>query len=75
MSPLMTTVLFDVTRLYMRASGTSPTGIDRVNEAYGRWLLSRGDVRVIPVCTWGGLVTTLSPRGMRATLYQRSSQR
>jgi glycosyltransferase involved in cell wall biosynthesis len=56
----MATVLFDVTRLYMRASLASPTGIDRVTEAYGRWLLSRPDVRVIPVCTIGGPASTLS---------------
>jgi len=44
----------------MRASLASPTGIDRVTEAYGRWLLSRPDVRLIPVCTIGGLVSPMS---------------
>ena len=56
----MPTVLFDVTRLFMREDLTTPTGIDRVTEAYGRWLLGRQGVRVVPVCTVGGFVSPMS---------------
>lgn len=56
----MVPVLFDATRLFMRASRGSPTGIDRVTEAYGRWLLTREDVELIPICSWGGLVSPMS---------------
>jgi len=61
----MTTNLFDATRLFMRASRTSPTGIDRVTQAYGRWLLSRSDVETAPVCSLGGVITSLSPAAFR----------
>jgi glycosyltransferase involved in cell wall biosynthesis len=54
------TILFDATRLFMRAAVTSPTGIDRVIEAYGRWLVSRPDVRLVPVCSLGGVISPLS---------------
>ena len=54
-------VLYDVTRLFMRASGASPTGIDRVNEAYARWLRARGDVEVVPVCAWSDEIAAVSP--------------
>lgn len=50
----MTAVLFDISRLFLRASLSSPTGIDRVTMAYGRWLLARPDVQLRPVCSWGG---------------------
>jgi glycosyltransferase involved in cell wall biosynthesis len=62
------TVLFDVTRMFMRAANSTPTGIDRVNHAYGRWLASEPDVEVIPVCAWGGVVTPLSTSAFRAIL-------
>jgi glycosyltransferase involved in cell wall biosynthesis len=64
----MTTVLFDVTRLFMRENLTTPTGIDRVTEAYGRWLLARPDVRVVPVCTVGGFVSPMSLDRFRRVL-------
>ena len=64
----MVTVLFDVTRLFMRASRTSPTGIDRVTQAYGRWLLSRPDIDTIPVCSLGGVLTTLAPASLGRVL-------
>jgi glycosyltransferase involved in cell wall biosynthesis len=55
----MKPVLFDVSRLFMRESIKSPTGIDRVTQAYGRWLLDTPDIDLIPVCTWGGFIWAL----------------
>lgn len=56
----MLTILFDATRLFMREDLTTPTGIDRVTTAYGRWLLAHQNVRLIPVCTLGGVVSPMS---------------
>jgi len=70
----MVDVLFDATRLLMRASGVSPTGIDRVTEAYGRWLFSRSDVNVIPVCAWGGVATPLSRRAIERILERGAAR-
>jgi glycosyltransferase involved in cell wall biosynthesis len=67
----MTTILFDATRLFMRASRTSPTGIDRVTLAYGRWLLSRSDIDTAPVCSLGGVITSLSPAAFRRVVERR----
>jgi glycosyltransferase involved in cell wall biosynthesis len=50
----MITIHFDVTRLFVRGSRFSPTGIDRVVMAYATWLLDRPDVRLEPVLTVGG---------------------
>ena len=47
---------------------SSPTGIDRVTEAYGRWLLSRPDVRLIPVCTIAGVASPMSLSRFRRIL-------
>lgn len=66
------TVLFDATRLFMRAALASPTGIDRVTEAYGNWLLSRPDVRLAPVCTIGGGVLPLSLEAFKRLLAHRA---
>jgi glycosyltransferase involved in cell wall biosynthesis len=71
----MVTILFDATRLFMRASRTSPTGIDRVSQAYGRWLLSRPDVETVAVCSLGGLLTTLSTTALRGVLENEVSPR
>jgi glycosyltransferase involved in cell wall biosynthesis len=70
----MTTILFDVTRLFMRASRTSPTGIDRVSQAYGRWLLSRPDIDTVPVCSLGGVITRLSGGAFRRVVQERSAE-
>ena len=70
----MVTILFDATRLFMRASRTSPTGIDRVTQAYGRWLLSRTDIHTVPVCSLGGVLTSLSPAAFRRVVEQRPSE-
>ena len=69
----MTPVLFDVSRLIIRASLAAPTGIDRVTEAYGRWLMSRSDVEFIPVCAWGGHIWPLRPERIAAILQRKSS--
>jgi glycosyltransferase involved in cell wall biosynthesis len=50
----MRTIHFDITRLFVRGSRFSPTGIDRVVLAYAAWLLGRTDVRLEPVLTMGG---------------------
>lgn len=52
----MRSVFFDATRLFVRGSRFSPTGIDRVVLAYARWLLGREDIRLQPVVTAGGRV-------------------
>ncbi|MGA0602290.1 glycosyltransferase family 4 protein [Caulobacter sp. KR2-114] len=56
----MTRLLFDASRLLLRANRATPTGIDRVALAYGRWLLSRNDVDLAPVWGLGG---ALAPMG------------
>ncbi len=58
----------------MRASLTTPTGIDRVTEAYGRWLLSRTDVELIPVCAWGGFVSKMDVAQFKAVLKERPAK-
>jgi glycosyltransferase involved in cell wall biosynthesis len=65
----LTSVLFDASRLIVRASRPLPTGIDRVTEAYGRWLLARPDLSVTPVCTFGGIPVPIS-RGLFDRLLQ-----
>jgi glycosyltransferase involved in cell wall biosynthesis len=70
----MVTILFDATRLFMRASRTSPTGIDRVTQAYGRWLLSRPGIHTVPVCSLGGVLTSLSPAAFRRVVEQKTSE-
>ena len=47
-------VYFDATRLFIRGSRNSPTGIDRVVMAYAKWLTSQPAFDVIPVITLGG---------------------
>ena len=68
------TVLFDVTRMFMRVANSTPTGIDRVNHAYGRWLANEPDVDVVPVCAWGGVATPLSRTAFRAILDRDERQ-
>lgn len=70
----MATILFDATRLFMRASRTSPTGIDRVSQAYGRWLLARQDVDMVPVCSLGGMITPLSAEAFRRVVQERPAE-
>ena len=54
-------ILFDATRLAVRGRTASPTGIDRVVLAYARWLLTRSDLDVVPVGTFGGKLMPLRP--------------
>jgi glycosyltransferase involved in cell wall biosynthesis len=63
----MPTVHFDVTRLFVRGSRFSPTGIDRVVMAYAVWLLSRPEVTLEPVLTVGGSLWRLR-RGILAEM-------
>lgn len=57
--PARRTIQFDVTRLFVRGSRFSPTGIDRVVMAYAAWLLSRPDVDLRPVLTMQGRLWSL----------------
>jgi glycosyltransferase involved in cell wall biosynthesis len=59
----MATVLFDISRIFIRGSRFSPTGIDRVVMAYARWLLGRTDIDLQPVLTFRGRLFGV-PRGM-----------
>ncbi len=68
------TILFDVTRLAIRVTLTSPTGIDRTTEAYAAWLLSRPDVEVLPVCSWGGLLWPMPRRALEAMLAAKTAR-
>ena len=61
----MRTVFFDATRLFVRGSRFSPTGIDRVVLAYARWLLQRSDVDLMPVVTARGRLWA-APRALLA---------
>ncbi|HEX3920388.1 MAG TPA: glycosyltransferase family 1 protein [Caulobacteraceae bacterium] len=56
----MTTVLFDATRLLLRAPRGAPTGIDRVALAYAHWLTARTDIDLKPVWGVGGALTQMS---------------
>ena len=68
----MRTILFDATRLFMRASLGSPTGIDRVTDAYARWLLNRPEVELIPVCSLGGVASPMSRAWFENVLLART---
>ena len=65
----MRSILFDATRLFIRGSRFSPTGIDRVVLAYARWLLGRDDVDLQPVITAGGSVWRF-PRALLADIVE-----
>ena len=67
------TILFDVSRLFIRETLTSPTGIDRTTEAYAAWLLSRADLEVRPVCTWGGVIWPVSRSSLERLLRRKST--
>jgi glycosyltransferase involved in cell wall biosynthesis len=65
----MPKIHFDVTRLFVRGSRFSPTGIDRVVLAYAEWLLARPDVTLEPVLTVGGRLLSLK-RSVLADLIE-----
>jgi len=54
-------ILFDTTRLAWRARRGSPTGIDRVVQAYGGWLLRQTQFEVRPVALAGRGLVRVSP--------------
>ena len=66
------TILFDVTRLIIRMSLGSPTGIDRVTEAYADWLLARTDIELLPVCSWGGVLWPLARSRFQKMLSEKA---
>ena len=68
----MPKVLFDISRIFIRGARFSPTGIDRVVVAYARWLLSRNDIELQPVLTFGGSLFGVS-RHMLARTIQRNA--
>jgi glycosyltransferase involved in cell wall biosynthesis len=63
-----TRVLFDVTRLLWREGRGSPTGIDRVVQAYGRWLAGAQGVTVQPVAISGNDVVAVPEARFRRLL-------
>jgi glycosyltransferase involved in cell wall biosynthesis len=67
----MRTVLFDATRLFIRGSRFSPTGIDRVVLAYARWLIGRSDINLQPVVTAGGQLWRM-PRALLAQIVENT---
>lgn len=70
----MITVLFDATRLFLRGGSAAPTGIDRVTLAYGRWLVARSDVQIIPIWSLGGWPATLAPGRLHRLLRPATSE-
>jgi glycosyltransferase involved in cell wall biosynthesis len=68
----MRQVLFDVSRLIVRGSRFSPTGIDRVVLAYARWLLQQPDVSLQPVVTVAGRILTC-PRDLLERIVDGAS--
>jgi glycosyltransferase involved in cell wall biosynthesis len=65
----MRTVFFDASRLFIRGSRFSPTGIDRVVLAYARWLTGRTDIDLRPVITFGGRLWE-APRALLAGIVE-----
>lgn len=60
-------VLFDISRLIARIARTAPTGIDRVELAYARWLLAEDDIELRFVAVAGARVR-LVPDGLGRAL-------
>jgi glycosyltransferase involved in cell wall biosynthesis len=71
--PAPKTLLFDVSRLFIRETLTSPTGIDRTTEAYAAWALSRPDLDVHPVCSWGGVIWLVSRSSLKRLLRRKAA--
>ena len=65
----MREVLFDISRLLVRGSRFTPTGIDRVVLAYARWLLAEPEVSLQPVATVGGRILAC-PRDLLARIAE-----
>ena len=71
--PAMTRVLFDISRIFIRGSRFSPTGIDRVVVAYARWLLDQPQVDLQPVLTVGGRLFGVPRRMLERTIRQNEA--
>src|SRR5579862_6004196 len=69
----MAKVLFDISRIFIRGSRFSPTGIDRVVVAYARWLLDQPDIELQPVLTFGGRVLGIPRRMLERTILQNQA--
>ncbi|HZZ90295.1 MAG TPA: glycosyltransferase family 1 protein [Caulobacteraceae bacterium] len=69
----MTKVLFDMSRIFIRGSRFSPTGIDRVVVAYARWLLGRPDIELQPVLTFGGKLYGIPRSMLERTIRQNEA--
>jgi glycosyltransferase involved in cell wall biosynthesis len=69
----MAKVLFDISRIFIRGSRFSPTGIDRVVVAYARWLLDRPDIELQPVLTVGGRLIGVPRRMLERTIRQNEA--
>ena len=69
----MAKVLFDISRIFIRGSRFSPTGIDRVVVAYARWLLDRTDIELQPVLTVGGRLIGVPRRMLDRTIRQNEA--
>jgi glycosyltransferase involved in cell wall biosynthesis len=69
----MTRVLFDMSRIFIRGSRFSPTGIDRVVVAYARWLLDRPDIELQPVLTFGGRLYGVPRRMLERTIRKNEA--
>jgi glycosyltransferase involved in cell wall biosynthesis len=69
----MTRVLFDISRIFIRGSRFSPTGIDRVVVAYARWLLDQPQIELQPVLTIGGRLIGVPRRMLERTIRQNEA--
>jgi glycosyltransferase involved in cell wall biosynthesis len=65
--------LFDMSRIFIRGSRFSPTGIDRVVMAYGRWFLSQPDIELQPVLTFGGRIYGVPRHMLERTIRQNEA--
>jgi len=69
----MTRVFFDISRIFIRGSRFSPTGIDRVVVAYARWLLDQPQIELQPVLTIGGRLIGVPRRMLDRTIRQNEA--
>ena len=69
----MTQVLFDISRIFIRGSRFSPTGIDRVVVAYARWLLEQPQIELQPVLTVAGRLFGAPRRMLERTIRQNEA--
>lgn len=67
-------VLFDVTRLLWREGRGSPTGIDRVVQAYGRWLASAEGITVQPVAISGDDLVCVPASRLKSLIEPRDGE-